>query len=118
MKEEQKNKFKTPEGYFESFNERLMARMAVEEAQKSDLIPKTDGFVVPDGYFDAVYESVNDRLSQNDRRGSRCALCRLARCGIAHADRALGQEPSARSRSRASSRCCWTWIQRPFRVGP
>ncbi len=62
MKKNHDNKFKTPEGYFESFNERLMARLADEEASQSSSIPKNDGFAVPDGYFENVYSSVQKRM--------------------------------------------------------
>lgn len=61
-KENHKNKFKTPEGYFDSFNERLMARLTEEEDITSDIIPKNDGFEVPENYFDTVYDSVAHRL--------------------------------------------------------
>lgn len=53
MKEDHKNKFKTPEGYFDSFHERLMDKINEEETgQEKSVIPKTDGFGIPDGYFD------------------------------------------------------------------
>ncbi len=53
MKENHKNKFKTPEGYFDTFHERLMDKINEEEtAQETSLIPKSDGFGVPDKYFD------------------------------------------------------------------
>ncbi|WP_350285446.1 hypothetical protein [uncultured Croceitalea sp.] len=54
MKKNHDNKFKTPEGYFETFNERLMDKIAKEET----VIPKTDGFVVPKGYFITIHENV------------------------------------------------------------
>lgn len=57
MKKNHDNKFKTPEGYFETFNERLMDKIAKEET----VIPKTDGFTVPQGYFDTVHEKVIHR---------------------------------------------------------
>ncbi len=55
MDKNKKDRFKTPEGYFESFNERLFARIEAEEGEpKTDFLPKSDGFRVPQGYFDAV----------------------------------------------------------------
>jgi len=39
MKKNHKDKFKTPEGYFESFNERLMDKIVKEES----IIPSSDG---------------------------------------------------------------------------
>ena len=56
MKKNHKNKFKTPEGYFDNFNERLMDKIVKEES----LIPKSDGFSVPEGYF----ETFNNQVSQ------------------------------------------------------
>lgn len=54
MKEDHKNKFKTPEGYFDSFHERLMDKINDEEnGQGESIIPKSDGFDVPEGYFDS-----------------------------------------------------------------
>lgn len=54
MKKNHENKFKTPEGYFDTFNERLMDKIAKEET----VIPKTDGFAVPEGYFDTLHERI------------------------------------------------------------
>ncbi|RNC89753.1 MAG: hypothetical protein ED555_09855 [Allomuricauda sp.] len=68
MKENQKNKFKTPEGYFENFNERLMNRMEAEKDQTAgSLIPKTDGFAVPDGYFDGIDQAVKNKLDAGSK---------------------------------------------------
>lgn len=61
MKKNHEHKFKTPEGYFESFNERLMDKIAKEESA----IPKTDGFAVPDGYFDTVHETIAKKIDPN-----------------------------------------------------
>ena len=58
MKKNHKDKFKTPEGYFDSFNEKLMERI-VEETSG---IPKSDGFAVPEGYFDTLYPKVSNRI--------------------------------------------------------
>ncbi|WP_343485981.1 hypothetical protein [Allomuricauda sp. d1] len=54
MKEKPKHTFKAPEGYFESFNERLKQRLDDEIETESHIIPKTDGFAVPEGYFDLL----------------------------------------------------------------
>lgn len=63
MKRNHKNKFKTPEGYFDNFNERLFERLAEEEGQEeSSIIPKSDGFVTPKEYFDSVYPSTIQKL--------------------------------------------------------
>ncbi len=76
MKEDHDNKFKTPEGYFDSFNERLMARLSEEEDIVSDIIPKTDGFGVPAGYFETVHDAVSSRLQ---RKGTRVIALRSYR---------------------------------------
>ena len=66
MNKDQKNTFKTPEGYFESFNERLFARMNVEENEpNTDFLPKSDGFTIPTGYLDKVYPTVNEKLNNS-----------------------------------------------------
>ncbi|UOY07039.1 hypothetical protein L0P88_00465 [Muricauda sp. SCSIO 64092] len=63
MKKNHKNKFKTPEGYFDNFNERLFERLAIEEtSQESTLIPKSDGFAAPEGYFDSIYSSTIEKM--------------------------------------------------------
>lgn len=59
MKKDKKNNFQTPEGYFESFNDRLMDRIHDEEVKEAESrIPKTDGFVVPDGYLDGLTPTI------------------------------------------------------------
>ncbi len=63
MKENQKNKFKTPEGYFERFNERLMDRIAKDSDHR--IIPESDGFAVPEGYFEGLPPKIASRLKNN-----------------------------------------------------
>jgi hypothetical protein len=66
MNKNHKNKFKTPEGYFEDFNERLFARMEAEENEpNTDFLPKSDGFGIPDSYFENVYPKVQSKLENN-----------------------------------------------------
>ncbi|MEO9511459.1 MAG: hypothetical protein ABJN84_05290 [Flavobacteriaceae bacterium] len=62
MKKNHKNKFKTPEGYFDSFNERLMDKIAMEESN----IPKADGFSLPEGYFTTLNDRVSARLDETE----------------------------------------------------
>jgi len=64
MKKNHKNKFKTPEGYFDSFNDRLLDKIAKETSP----IPKSDGFGVPEGYFNTVYQNVSDSISKEEPR--------------------------------------------------
>nr|WP_297785789.1 hypothetical protein [uncultured Allomuricauda sp.] len=67
MKKDKNNSFNTPEGYFESFNDRLMDRIKNEEAgEAASIIPKTDGFKVPDGYFDEVTPTVLSKTVENE----------------------------------------------------
>jgi len=67
MKKDKKNSFNTPEGYFESFNDRLMDKIKAEEAHENGgIIPKTDGFAVPDGYFDQVESSILSKTSRKE----------------------------------------------------
>ncbi|MDT0607173.1 hypothetical protein [Croceitalea rosinachiae] len=58
MKKNHKNKFKTPEGYFDSFNERLLDKIVKEES----VIPPDDGFSAPDGYFEYVHDEVYKKI--------------------------------------------------------
>ncbi|NNM17715.1 MAG: hypothetical protein HKP24_04015, partial [Croceitalea sp.] len=58
MKESHKNKFKTPEGYFENFNERLMKKISKEDS----MIPQNDGFKMPYGYFNGLDKKILENL--------------------------------------------------------
>ena len=69
MKKNHKNKFKTPENYFESFNERLFARMSAEEEEpNTNFLPKSDGFATPDSYFEGVYAQIQSKIGFNQGR--------------------------------------------------
>ena len=54
MKKNKSNKnFNLPEDYFEGFTDRLLDKISNMEAEQSEsLLPKSDGFKVPDGYFE------------------------------------------------------------------
>ena len=56
--EKYKHGMKVPEGYFESFEERLAVKIA-EEA-----LPKASGFKVPDGYFDTLEVSILQQIEK------------------------------------------------------
>ncbi|MFK7814370.1 MAG: hypothetical protein AB8B59_17865 [Maribacter sp.] len=58
MEKNHKDKFKTPEGYFENFNERLMDKLVKEES----IIPSNDGFLAPEGYLETIHEAVTKKL--------------------------------------------------------
>ena len=64
MKKNHDKSFKTPEGYFESFNARLQARL--EEEDTSSIIPKNDGFGVPEGYFETVLPKVKETVGKQE----------------------------------------------------
>ena len=61
MKKSHKNKFKTPEGYFDNFNERIIDKIIKEES----IIPKHDGFEVPENYFDTLHSRVIDKIDSD-----------------------------------------------------
>ncbi|AWX43103.1 hypothetical protein HME9304_00090 [Flagellimonas maritima] len=65
MDKKKKNTFNTPEGYFESFHERLMDKMQGQEIRDAiAIIPKTDGFGVPDGYFENLDQKIISKTDQ------------------------------------------------------
>jgi hypothetical protein len=64
MKKDHKNKFKTPEGYFDNFNERLMEKIDKEDS----LIPKEDGFSVPKDYFESFNPKISEKVNQEQPR--------------------------------------------------
>lgn len=51
-KNEHKNGFKSPENYFEDFEDRLFNKLS------EDKLPKESGFKVPEGYFDQLDQSL------------------------------------------------------------
>ena len=60
-----KKNFKTPDGYFEGFSDRLLDRMSnTEKDQEGSLIPKSDGFALPDGYFESLNKNIQNRLNK------------------------------------------------------
>ncbi len=64
MKKNHKNKFKTPEGYFDNFNERLIDKIIKEDS----LIPKEDGFAVPKDYFESFNTKISNKVNQKQPR--------------------------------------------------
>lgn len=58
------NPFKTPEDYFEGFDDRLMERLSEE----SSSIPKKDGFEVPDNYFETFHESIVKKIASEETK--------------------------------------------------
>ena len=58
------NGFKTPEGYFDNLNERLMEKLSEEDS----IIPKQDGFGLPQGYFDGLSEKIISQVKQKESK--------------------------------------------------
>lgn len=58
------NPFKTPEGYFEGFNDGLMDRLSEEKLD----IPKKEGFTVPENYFDGLHNSIQEKLDTKETK--------------------------------------------------
>lgn len=63
MSKNKNNPFKTPEGYFDSFQENLMDKLTKDEP----VIPKETAFKVPDGYFDIFNEKLMERLDDETK---------------------------------------------------
>ncbi len=55
------NPFKTPQDYFEGFNNALNQRLH----EKEPLLPN-DGFVVPDGYFDSLHKNIATKITAKE----------------------------------------------------
>jgi len=84
MGEKDKHNFKTPEGYFDSFNERLMARLHHEQADNAlSFLPKSDGFDTPDSYFDDLEKKVLDKIPQKETKVIRFQTYRKLYYGVA-----------------------------------
>ena len=67
MGKDKKNKFKTPEGYFDNFHDRLMDRIKKEDSQEENsIIPKSDGFAVPETYFEDLTPKVMAQLEPKE----------------------------------------------------
>ena len=58
-----KTGFKTPEGYFDNFENQILDKIKKDESLKSIVNP---GFNVPDGYFINLEEAVFNKLHTTD----------------------------------------------------
>lgn len=67
-KDNQNNDFKTPEGYFESFSERLLGRLSDNQSAQNDRFPKNEGFKVPDGYFEGVNQRILEKSVHSETK--------------------------------------------------
>ncbi|WP_422860264.1 hypothetical protein ACOKFD_05155 [Flagellimonas sp. S174] len=69
MGKKDKSNFKTPEGYFDNFNERLMQKLHADEAiEKLSYLPESDGFHIPKGYFKSVDKKVLSQIREKDTK--------------------------------------------------
>jgi len=59
-----KNPFKTPEEYFEGFNDRLMDRLS----EGKSVSPKEDGFVVPENYFESLHKNILKKMDAEETK--------------------------------------------------
>ncbi|MGB6150634.1 MAG: hypothetical protein WBG48_01470 [Pricia sp.] len=60
MKEQHKKyPFKTPEGYFENFYDRLKKKLSKDDGS----IPEADGFIAPEGYFEGLHQNILQKLN-------------------------------------------------------
>jgi hypothetical protein len=60
-----KNTFKTPEGYFEKFSDKLLDKISdLKSDQEETVLPKEDGFTIPDGYFGSLHANIENKLNQ------------------------------------------------------
>ncbi|SNR42892.1 hypothetical protein SAMN04488009_1628 [Maribacter sedimenticola] len=63
MNNKNKHPFKTPEGYFDSFQDKLMAQLSDDHVA----IPKDNAFKVPDNYFENFNEKLTKKLSEDTK---------------------------------------------------
>ena len=69
MGKKDKSNFKTPEGYFDSFNERLMQKLHTDQAtEKLSYLPESDGFRTPVGYFEGVDKKVLSQVREKETK--------------------------------------------------
>ena len=63
MNKNNKIPFKTPQGYFDSFEDRLMDKLSTKET----VLPKARGFTVPDTYFDTFNDKLTSKLNKETK---------------------------------------------------
>lgn len=65
MDNEKRNSgFNTPQGYFDTFGDRLKQRLSAEDEQS----PSESGFRVPDGYFESFGEKLKEKMAEDDNK--------------------------------------------------
>jgi hypothetical protein len=82
-----RDKFGMPEGYFDSFNDRLFAKLQLEEELKEFpqllAIAKENPFTTPENYFGSLEQKVNERMGKEARVISLPAIVKKYRYAIA-----------------------------------
>lgn len=63
-KRTKKEPFKTPDGYFEGFADRLMDRLS----EDSPVLPKKEGFKVPESYFDGLEAKLAEKVNPSETK--------------------------------------------------
>ena len=63
MKKNNEFPFKTPEGYFDSFQNELMAKLSEENVE----IPRDRAFEVPDNYFETFNHKLKSKLDKEPK---------------------------------------------------
>jgi len=62
-KKNNKKDFKTPEGYFEGFTDRLLDKVSSTDGnQEESILPEKEGFILPEGYFDSLNKKIQEKL--------------------------------------------------------
>jgi len=59
---DKKNPFKTPEGYFDEFHEKLVERLSDDKV----VIPDKDGFKMPEKYLEGLHKNISQKLDKKD----------------------------------------------------
>ena len=57
-----KNSFKVPQGYFETIEDAVFAKLAAEK------LPKKEGFLVPDTYFETIEDGVLKKIQEEKKQ--------------------------------------------------
>ncbi|RKN81628.1 hypothetical protein [Ulvibacterium marinum] len=63
-KKYKKQDFKTPEGYFDSFTDKMKQKLSGEEIH----LPVKDGFRVPENYFENLNEKIVQKIDEKDTK--------------------------------------------------
>jgi hypothetical protein len=62
------NNFKTPEGYFEGFTDKLMGKLSKEMTTAADRHINKDGFRVPVGYFENLNKKIISQVAEQETK--------------------------------------------------